>query len=308
MKKLILPVLGLALLATACGGAKTEEAKTTTDSTAVVKTDSAATAAPDKPNPFKDFPSGPTTAKAGEFVLIPSYNWLMDGTTKGNDQTTYIYYSATMGEPGEGTSTVDYLFDGKKEVPNYMIVPIAAGGKAKKGDIVLTWWQSGSGMMRAIVTNDKNPAEPEVNYIDLDWNNPAKTKDGVGFGQMKEKIKANSFVKLSNLWDIGTGVAVKDADGKYKNWQIVSMQGDKVLCIGFAGKMAMFNKADVTPMQVVPNVKAGDKVQAPWVGTIKNCTVKSVNKEYGRVVVKFDAFPDDYFIPYGDVTTGLDIK
>ena len=86
------------------------------------------------------------------------------------------------------------------------------------------------------------------------------------------------------------------------------MQGDKVLCIGFAGKMAMFNKADCTPMEVIPNVKAGDKVQAPWVGTIKNGTVKSVNKEYGRVVVKFDDFPDDYFIPYGDVTKGLDIK
>ncbi|HEY1038085.1 MAG TPA: hypothetical protein VGF30_01695 [Bacteroidia bacterium] len=307
MKKLILPALSIAIL-TACGGAKSEEAANPVDSTAVVKTDSAATPAPDKPNPFKDYPSGPTTAKAGEFILIPSYNWLMDGTTKGNDQTTYIYYSAKMGEPGDGNSKVDYTFDGSKEVPNYMIVPLAGGATAKKGDILLTWWQSGSGMMRAIVTNDKNPSEPEVNYIDLDWNNPAKTSEGVGYGQMKEKIKPNTFVKLGKLWDIGSGVAVKDASGSYKNWIITNIQGDKVLCIGFAGRMAMFNKADCTPMEIIPNVKAGDKVQAPWVGTIKNCTVKSVNKEYGRVVVNFEGMPDDYFIPYGDVTKGLEIK
>src|ERR1700741_707495 len=111
MKKLILPALCLAIL-TACGGAKSEEAQTKTDST-MVKTDTAVSAAlPDKPNPFKDFPSGATTAKAGEFVLIPSYNWLMDGTTKGNDQTTYIYYSSKMSEPADGNSKVEYTFDG----------------------------------------------------------------------------------------------------------------------------------------------------------------------------------------------------
>lgn len=291
----------------ACGGAKTDEnVKTDSTATEIKDTVVVAETTPDKPNPFKDYPAGPTTAKASEFILIPSYNWLIDGTTKGNDKTTYIYYNAKMSEPGDGTSKVEYTFDGIKEVPNYMVVPIAAGATAKKGDIILTWWQSGSGMERAIVTNDKNPAEPEVNYIDIDWNNPAK-RDGVGFGQMKEKIKANSFVKLSNKWDIGTAVAVKDGSS-YKNWIIVNMQGDKVLCIGFAGKMAMFNKSDCTPMEVIPNVKPGDKVQAPWVGTMKNCTVKSVNKEYGRVVVNFDGMPDDYYIPYGDVTTGLDIK
>ncbi|MCD6066756.1 MAG: hypothetical protein K0S33_1582 [Bacteroidetes bacterium] len=72
--------------------------------------------------------------------------------------------------------------------------------------------------------------------------------------------------------------------------------------------MSIFNKSDCTPVAVIPAVKAGDRVQAPWVGSFYNCTVKSVNKELGRVVVKFDDMPDDYYIPYGDGTKGLDIK
>lgn len=308
MKKIILPVLAMSILAASCGGAR-KESEETADVNAA-KQDSVVTeaeATPAQPNPFKEFPSAATVAKAGDVVLIPSYNWMMDGTTKGNDQTTYIYYDAKMAAPGDVNSKITYLFDGEKEVPNYMIIPIPAGGTAKKGDVVLTWWQSGSGMMRAIVTDDKNPAEPEVNYIDLDWNNPAKNSENVGIGQMKEKIKPNTFVVLSSEWAPGTGVAVNDG-GNYKNWKVCSVQGDKVLCIGFAGRMQMFDKSACTPMPIVPNVKAGDRVQAPWVGTMYNCTVKKVMKDMGRVVVKFDDMPDDYYVPFGDVTTGLAIQ
>lgn len=256
-------------------------------------------------NIFKSYPRKATTAKEGEMILIPAYKSLMTAVEKGEDDQTFIYYNAIMAKPGDQYSTVKFTFDGEQEVPNCMIVPIAANQKVKKGDIVLTWWQSGSGMKRAIVTNADNPAEPEVNYIDIDFENPAKASDGkTSIGQMKEKIKANTFVKLENAWDLGTTVAVKEGMS-YSNWTLVNVADDHVLCVGFAGKMKTFKKSDCTPLPVYPKVKVGDIVQAPWVGSYKNATVVKVIDELGRVVVQFDNNDKMYYIPYGNIATGL---
>lgn len=256
-------------------------------------------------NIFKSYPRKETTAQEGEVILIPSYKFMATAVEKGEESQTFIYYHATMVKSGDQYSTVKFTFDGEQEVPNCMIIPIPAQQKVKKGDIILTWWQSGSGMKRAIVTNAENPSEPEVNYIDIDFENPATAKDGsTSIGQMKEKIKANTFVKLENDWDLGTTVAVKDGLS-YKNWTLVNVTDNQVLCIGFAGKMKIFNKSDCTPLPIYTKVKAGDKVQAPWVGSYKNATVVKAIEELGRVVVQFDNNDKMYYIPYGDIATEL---
>ena len=82
-----------------------------------------------------------TTAKTGEVVLVPSYLWLQQANVYGVDKTTMIWYAQKMSAPDAEMSEVEFMSE-KKKVPNAYIVPIPAGGKAKKGDIVLTWWQS----------------------------------------------------------------------------------------------------------------------------------------------------------------------
>jgi hypothetical protein len=258
-------------------------------------------------DPFKDFPEVATTGTVGDHILTPSKVWQEDATAEGAENKTFIFYNAKMSKPGADYSTVDFPFDGEVEIPNYMIVPIKANQSAKKGDVVLTWWQSGSGMKRAIVVDDSNPLEPIVNYIDIKWSNPAKDSDGVGYGQKKEQIKPNTFHVLSSLWEAGTTVAVKNGTD-YKAATIISVTGDKVLTIGFGGKMAMYNKADCTPVTVAPNVKEGDAVQAPWVGTFVNTKVVKVDKLMGRVWCEDPYSEDPMVIPFGDVTTGLPIK
>ena len=99
------------------------------------------------------------------------------------------------------------------EMPNALIIPIPQGQTAKKGDIVLTWWQSGSGMERAIVTDDSNPASPKVCYLDMDWKD-----DGKGFANdhNNEQLRPNTFTVLkNNEWQPGAQVTV-NADGSYK--------------------------------------------------------------------------------------------
>lgn len=250
--------------------------------------------------PFKDYPSAETTAKPGEVVLVPSYNWLQEVMT--NDKKTMIWYAQKMSAPDKEMSEVEYSVSReKKKVPNAYIVPIPAGGNAKKGDIVLTWWQSGSGMQRAIVVDDANPSQPVVRYLDLKYDNPAKSRDGkTTIGQMDEQLKPDSFVKINNPMDVGTSVAIQDGT-KQKAGQIINVAGDKVFVRMFAGTIGVFAKSSCTPIPIVPSVKAGDKVKAPFVGTMNDATVVKVDEKIGRVFVKFENAGKEEAVAFGDV-------
>lgn len=254
--------------------------------------------------PFPGFPTVGTTAKTDEVVLCPSYNWIQDAATKGPDKVTFIFYNQKMIAPGEVESELEFLSPGKAKVSNAYIIPIPAAQTAKVGDIVLTWWQSGSGMNRAIVVEASDPTEPTVRYLDIAYDNPAKSRDGkTTIGQMDEKLKPNSFVKISNAWEPGTVIAVNDGANR-KKAQIIRVAGDKVLTMGFAGKLQVYDKSASTPVPVKPNVKAGDKVKAAIYGNFQNATVTKVDGRNGRVFVKAETgSPDEKAIAFGDVMT-----
>lgn len=253
--------------------------------------------------PFSGFPTVGTTAKASEVVLCPSYNWIQDAATKGPEKVTFIFYAQKMITPGEVESEVEFMSPGKAKVANAYIIPIPAGQTAKVGDIVLTWWQSGSGMNRAIVVEAKDPSEPTVRYLDIEYDNPAKSRDQkTTIGQMEEKLKPNSFVKISNPWEPGAAIAVNDGASR-KHAQIIRVAGEKVLAIGFAGRLQAYDKSACTALPLVPKVKAGDKVKAPKYGTYSEATVSKVDGRIGRVFVKFGTDPEEQAIAFGDVMT-----
>lgn len=304
MKKIIaLMVLGMMLAA--CGGANTaNNAAPANSGNTANKTTAAATPTID-PNlqatfPFKDFPAVETTAKTGEVVLVPSYNWLQEANVKGVDKTTMIWYSQTMEKPDKEMSEVKFMSDTKK-VPNAYIVSIPSGGTAKNGDILLTWWQSGSGMQRAIVVDDATPTEPVVRYLDLDYDNPAKSRDGkTSIGQMDEKLKPNTFVKIGAPFDVGSIIACQEGADQ-KSAQVVRVAGDKVFVNGFAGRVAVIEKSRCTPFPLTSAAKVGDKVKAVWVGSLKEGTVTKVDPKIGRVFIKFDVDSKEKAVSFGEV-------
>ncbi len=250
--------------------------------------------------PFKDFPAVETTAKAGEVVLVPSYNWLQEANVNGADKVVMIWYQQTMVTPDKEMSEIKFMSDTKK-VPNAYIVAIAPGGKAKVGDIVLTWWQSGSGMQRAIVVNDANPSEPIVRYLDLEYDNPAKSKDGkTGIGQMEEQLKPNTFVKINAPMEPGTSVAVQDG-AKMKHAIVIRVAGDKVFVREFAGKTNVYDKSRCTPVPLVSAAKEGETVNAVWAGSFEKGTVTKVDSKIGRVFIKFDIDGKEKAVAFGNV-------
>lgn len=290
-------------LTAACGsGEKTENSNAVVDKkagnqTAEKKDEKKEEFTGDVKFPF-DFPTAGTTAKKGERVLVPSYNWLTDAMQKDPKTVTMIWYAQTMEEPGEEMSQIKFMSDTKK-VPNAYIVPIPAGATAKKGDILLTWWQTGSGLQRAIVTDAADPKAPTVRYLDLDYDNPAKSRDGkTTIGQMEEQIKPDTFAVIKNELEPGTAVSI---GSEMKHGQVIRVEGDKVFVKLFAGRIDVFPKADVKAVPLKPNVKAGDKVKAVFAGKFKDATVSKTDENIGRVWVKFENMPDDNVIAFGDV-------
>lgn len=304
-KKSLVLVLLIAVLFIFCkqNNNQTINNEVPTDSTVVVTANPVDNPKDTKIDPFKDFPKDAINAQTGDYVLSPSVNWQRDATTQGTEKVNFIFYNQTIAEVGNEYSKIDFMSEKGVEIPNYMIIPIPQNQKTKKGDIILTWWQSGSGMQRAIVTDATNPSEPKVNYIDIDWNNPAKN-NGIPIGQMEEKIKPNTFYVLTDLWQPGTCVAAKKGND-YALATIVKVSGDKVLTIGFAGFMKVYSKSECIPIPNKISVNVGDEVYAPWVGKFVKTKVEKIDGKFGRIHCDDPYSDKPLIVPFGTVLKEL---
>lgn len=233
-----------------------------------------------------DYPEGVKNeglAEGQQILSIHSFypNKLKESKDPANE--TYIFYNAKLQSVGDTQSPVKY-FGEDIEMPNSLIIPIPMEQTAQKGDIVLTWWQTGSGMQRALVTNASDPSSPIVDYLDLGYQD-----DGEGFANKHadEQIKPNTFVVLQDgAWQPGAQIVVT-GDGSYTAGQLISFTDDKALLKTFGGKIQVFKKADCKVVPLNQNLKAGDAVRAIFTSSYKDgYTVKKVNPKIGRVWVE----------------------
>ncbi len=213
-----------------------------------------------------------------EYVLYPSnYASAMEEGKDFRDATS-VYYKASIDEAGDKTTK---LMGKEVNYPNNLLIPIYKDAKAQKGDVVLTWWQSGSGLQRAIVTDDSDPTMPKVHYLDLNYN-----ADGEGLAQRhdNEQLKPNSFVVLKNgEFQPGAPIVVNE-DGKKTEGVLVRVDGDKVLYLGFASSLKEANKSEVKVIPIKPNYSVGDNVKGVFVGSFtKDYKVTKIDNKIGRV-------------------------
>lgn len=305
MKKQIIPalVLGLAISFASCGNKTGEDAKSPkSDSTAIAK-DSATVETKATNDPFAPFPKETISIEAGGYAFIAPDILNPGIASKPVEEMRLIFVGSKIESTAGEFTKVNYIgLNG--DIPNYLVIPVAPGQTAKKGDIVLAPWHHGGSMMRAIVLDDKDPSKPKVNFIDVDWENPAKGDNGVGYGQEETVLEPNTFVVLSNAMSSGTTIAVKEGND-WKERVVVKSAGDKVMIFDSMYKIYVVNKADCKAIEVKPTCKAGDEVMAPWVGTFKKTKVIKVDNKYGRVYVK-DPFGDKpLIVPFGTVTSTL---
>ena len=239
----------------------------------------------------------------GEFVLSPSRAFLDDAFAK-DGKTMMIWYQNIMAKSDTNESTIKQI-SGEVQIPNSLIIPIPAGATAKKGDFILTTWQSGSGMQRAIVTDDSDPSAPVVHYLDITWDNPAKNKEGIPIGQMQEPNKPNTFTLLNEDWQAGSTIIIKNGT-QFTHGILISKSEEKVLYL----KSSMLNVADSGQCYLIDypeELKKGDDVFAPLYGSYKPGKVTQFNEELGRVwvEVEFAGSMKEIVVPILDVITKL---
>ena len=100
-----------------------------------------------------DFPKDFTLkdVEVGQTVLSPAAFYggaLQRGESLS--ETLLPIYSNTVKAVGKYTLTVEGMH-GDIDVPQALVVPFPKDVKAQNGDVLLTWWQSGQGLQRAIV-------------------------------------------------------------------------------------------------------------------------------------------------------------
>lgn len=291
---LLLSLLASAALISACGGAATNTSNSTANNAAVAKAPekkeekSAVTLKPGEV-PFDGMSNVATTAKAGEIVLTVDDKKIAEIAGAPKDPTA-IFQNRVMVAPGEFESEVEDSFKVKYKVPNAYIIAVPKGQKAKVGDVVLTWWQSGGGMMRGYVTEAANPAEPTVRYLGM---SPREDRS--------DKLKPDSFIVVNNEWAPGAAVVSKDANGTEFAY-ILRVNGDKVLLSGFARKLRLRTKADLTPISYKPSFKVGDEVKASFMSSFDPATVVAIDPKTGKVKVKRVRPEEEKDLDFGEVT------
>jgi len=238
-------------------------------------------------NPFPwDFPQDlEIKAEPGQWVL--SCYTFYPNALKDNkkvEEANLIFYSTKMTEVGKTKSKLN----GNVEMPNALIIPLDKDAKAKKGNIVLTWWQGGSGLQRAIITDDSNPAEPKADFLDLKYN---EEKPSLSFATKfaDTQLKPGSFKVLKDgEWMSGAQVAIRNGS-KWLCGTLIHEADGKVLILGFADKVSAYKKADCRLIPFMEKIKKGDDVWVEWVGTYRNgYKVKKVDMKIGRVWVEKD--------------------
>ena len=219
------------------------------------------------------------SAKTGEYVLCPSRAFYDKAVKEGANRAIFIFYTARLVASGEVQSKVKNLAGIEFEIPNSMIISIPPQQKAKVGDILLTWWQSGSGMQRAIVVGGSE-SQPVVRYLDMDFDNPA------GIGKKEETLKPDSFFVLNQPWQQGTSVVV-DSKAQKRHGTLISTSSDQILVLEFGGKLRCYPKQDAKPIPMRPAVKVGEQVLAEVFGSYRPVTVTRVDPKIGRVFAKY---------------------
>ena len=304
MKKIFLMIAATAAImaVTGCKG-NAEGENNGNDSTATEQNVDGETASTTNPWPW-DFPQNvKIEAEEGQWVLAPYTFYpgaIKDG--KNLEDAILIFYSTPMKSVGEEKSE---LRGADMPIPNALIIPMDPKATAKKGDLVLTWWQSGSGLKRAIVTDDSNPAEPKVHYLDLSYKDDPENP-GSAQKHDNEQLKPGSFLVMHDgAWEPGAQVACKDGD----DWllgRMIREQDGKVLVLGFSDKVKAYKKDDVKIVPFKENIKVGDNVWCKFAATYENdgYKVTKVDDKIGRVWVERNGKTEVY--SFYEVTKVLD--
>jgi hypothetical protein len=178
-------------------------------------------------------------------------------------------------------SKIETLTREKSTIPNAFIIPIRRAETVKSGDVVITSWASGSGMQRAIVVDAQAADSPKVRYLDMDFDSPS------GWGKKDDVLPANTFHRLKEPGEVGSTVACAEGS-RHSRWIVTNATKDKLLVIGFAGRMKAVARSECKPLPIVPKLAVGDVAFVPLIGAFIEGKVTKLDARIGRIWAKYE--------------------
>jgi len=225
-----------------------------------------------------DFPVTTLEAQKDQWALAPSKE-NFDNFIKEKANVALIFQAVQIVEVKDAESKVKDLLETEYEIPNSLIIPLgemqeAKDPEAETGEIVLTFWQSGGEMMRALVT--EGGLEPQVRYL-----SPGAPSDNA------DTLKQNSFTILEP--ELTPGITVTYESEYETHYGILITQNeDQALVQTFNKKVKIFNKKDLNPIEPTTKIDNGDKIMAPVTGKYREVIITEVFPENGQLIAEFE--------------------
>lgn len=294
-KKKEAPVAEVKPGAEANAGAKTEAAAVpaaaspTVAEPAAVTPDKAAAGDADPTKNGWDLPPRGTSAKEGDRVYV-----LTQGKDRSyaNASAVYHLFAYDLGEAKGDIATVKELGGGSFKVTGLFVIPAGVDKPedVKAGDMVLAEWASS--LKHAMVTKVEGD-KITVHYTDL----PDSWTDD----KLTAVLGPRQITKQKDGFHPGNFAVAKDDEGRPIEVLLLQDSGDKWLARKFAGRVAAFDKKDLTPMPIKPALKPGMTVQVPWVGMMYQGKIKKVSGTKVEVAVEGIATKDPVVTSMGQV-------
>lgn len=225
------------------------------------------------------------TVEKGQWVLCPAKYLIDSAFSKGLENSVFVYYPRKVIDFNENNIFVAELGDTSK-IPDYFVIPLPQKESVSKGNIVLTWWQKGTGMQRALVFDVVNDGRPVVYYLDGHFS----------FSQSNLKylidtLKTGTFTTISEKNLIGRSFMINE-EYISSYYMVVAANNDSVIGLSWAGILKVFKKLDCNFVPLNTSLQEGDSVLVPYLGTYCDGIVKKLWNDVGKVDVLINFLGD----------------
>jgi hypothetical protein len=234
--------------------------------------------------PF-DYDAVAVAAAPGDMVLAPPRQWIDNAIEHGINQQPFVFFRTELVEPGQRGSVVKTPSGRVEFIPNALLIPIRKGERARPGQVVLTSWQSGTGLQRAMVIKDGTPESPNVHYLDLKYKHPS------GIGKESERLAPDTFHLLAKPGEPGTSLACRDGD-QHHHYIVVHAGPTRMIGLGFAGRLRVLKRSACLALEVTPHID-DTPLFVPVMGTFQKARVRHYEEELGRVFVRYSTAGED---------------
>lgn len=221
----------------------------------------------------------------GQWVMCPAKYLIDSAFSKGIENSVFVYYPRKVIDFNENSIFVAELGD-TSIIPKYFVIPLPKNENVSKGDIVLSWWQKGTGMQRALVFDVVQDGRPVVYYLDGHF---SFSQSNLKY--LLDTLKKDTYINISEKALIGRSFMINE-EYISSYYITVAENKDSVMGLSWAGIIKVFKKTDCNFVPLNIQLKEGDSVLVPYLGTYCDGIIKKMWNDIGKVDVLINFLGD----------------